>query len=290
MENDHMKSIRAPSICLFWLLLPIPAVAPAEDAPAAQQIMERAYQVYAGDDMVSRLTFTLRNGAVEKKQQLLMAYKAYGGRKGLHSKIIMFNESPPDKRNISFLAWIHAPEKNRKDDMWLYLPELRTVRKLTHQHKAGGHGQHDKDTGDDFSLSELQRFEMQPRDPGLDRHELQETENLSGQNAYKISSTPRDPDSSPYARIVHHITTDHWLPVRATYFDVSGAVVKRLTLEWQRLDDAWVWKRVTAVNPDNGRETTLEQEVIKLNTDLSDNIFTQRFMKLGVRTLLSRIR
>ncbi|HFD91663.1 MAG TPA: outer membrane lipoprotein-sorting protein [Gammaproteobacteria bacterium] len=285
-----MKTIHTVTRLTPWLLLLIPLVALAEETPNAQQIMARAYQVYAGDDMVSRLTFTLRDGETEKKLGLRMAYKSYGGKKGLQSKTIMFNEFPPDKRDISFLAWIYTPEKNRKDDMWLYLPELRTVRKLTHQHKAGKHGHHDKDSEDEFSLSELQRFELQPRDPALDHHELQGTEHVDGQPVYKILSTPRDDKDAPFGKIVYDITTDHYLPVRATYYDARGAVIKRLTMEWTPVGKAWIWKRVMAVNPNNGHETILEQDDVKLNTGLSDNIFTKRFMKLGARTLMSRVK
>lgn len=276
-------------LLILHLFLTSITVAAAEE-PTALQIMEKSYQVHAGDDMVSRLTFTIKDGGTEKKLGLLMAYKTYDGKKGLHSKIIMFNEFPPDKRDIGFLAWIYAPQKNRKDDMWLYLPELRTVRKLTHQHNAGGHGHHDKDTDDEFSLSELKRFELQPRNPQLDQYELQGTERVGAQTVYRILSTPKDMESSPYGKIIYQITTDHFLPVHITYFDHKGATVKRQTIEWLSVEDAWIWKKVSAINPGNGHETILEQDGIKLNTGLSDNIFTKRFLKLGARTLKNRVR
>ncbi len=279
-----------PASTFMALLLLTSALASADEDLTALQIMERAYQVHAGEDMVSRLTFIIRDGNTEKRLGLIMAYKAYEGKKGLRSKLIMFNEFPPDKRDISFLAWIYTPEKRRKDDMWLYLPELRTVRKLSHQHKPGGHGHHSKGVDDEFSLSELKRFELQPRNPALDKHELQGTERWGTQAVYRVLSTPRNMESSPYGKIVSQISTDHFLPLHITYFNHNGAIVKRQRTEWVNIENAWVWKKVSAVNPGNGHETILEQDDIKLNTGLSDNIFTKRFMKLGARTLINRVR
>jgi len=143
-------------ILVILLLLLAPTTESMATELTGLQIMQRAYDVYAGKDIFSRLSFTLKDrNDTEKKLGLLMAYKSYEGENGFHSKIIMFNQFPPDKKDISFLAWIYAPEQHKKDDMWLYLPELRTVRKLTHQHNANKHKHHDKDNDDEFSLSEL---------------------------------------------------------------------------------------------------------------------------------------
>ncbi len=280
---------RKTLVILLLLLAPTAGSMGAE--LSGLQIMQRAYEVYAGKDIFSRLSFTLKDrNDTEKKLGLLMAYKSYEGENGFHSKIIMFNQFPPDKKDISFLAWIYAPEQHKKDDMWLYLPELRTVRKLTHQHNANKHKHHDKDNDDEFSLSELKRFELQPRNPLLDEHVLLGKENIETQEVYKISSTPKNPESSPYNKIFIWVTTDHFLTIRKEYIDHRGTVEKKQAISWDNIGKAWVWEKVTAVNLHNGNETTLQQSNVKLNTGLTDNIFTKRFMKLGARSLIARVK
>ncbi len=281
-----MKTSRFFVLALLGLSL-LPTVSTA--APGAEEIIRRSQALDSGEDLFSRLTFTIETGKGEQKKfTLLMAYKNYAGKKGLQSKVIMFNQYPPDTRDVSFMAWLYAPERHKKDDMWLYLPQLRTVRKLSHHHDQQHH--HKQENEDEFSLSELQRFELQPRDIALDRHELAAVETLDGQETYKVVSTPLDPASSRYASIVRWITRDEYLPVRIEYLDQGGRPVKRQTIRWTRIGDAWLWDEVNAVNLQSGNRTQLRQTDIKVNRGLADNIFTKRFMKRGAGTLLAKIK
>ena len=282
-----MTSSHPTRLALVPLLLALlPGLAAA--APAAEEIVQRAQNLDGGRDLLSRLDFTIETRQGEKKQfTLLMAYKRYDGKKGLQSKLIMFNQYPPDSRDVSFMAYLYAPEQVKKDDMWLYLPQLRTVRKLSHHHDPH---HHKKDNEDEFSLSELQRFELEGRAPALDHHRLAGRETLDGHDTYKIISTPRDPGSSRYGAMVRWITSDEYLPLRIDYLDADQRPVKRQTIQWVRMDGAWLWREVRAVNLRNGNRTVLRQSDIHVNRGLPDNIFTKRFMKRGAGTLLARIR
>ncbi|MFQ5486863.1 MAG: outer membrane lipoprotein-sorting protein [Gammaproteobacteria bacterium] len=281
-----MKISISCALALLGLLL-LPTVVYAA-APGADEIIRRSQTLDSGKDLFSRLTFTIETRDGEhKKFTLLMAYKNYAGEKGVQSKVIMFNQYPPDTRDVSFMAWLYTPALQKKDDMWLYLPQLRTVRKLSHHHDPH---HHKKDNEDEFSLSELQRFELQPRDITLDRHKLAALETLDGRETYKVVSTPIDPASSRYASMVRWITSDDYLPVRIDYLDQSGRTVKRQTIAWTRIGDAWLWEEVSAVNLQTGNRTQLRQSDIKVNRGLPDNVFTKRFMKRGAGTLLAKIK
>lgn len=257
-------------------------------APPAEEIVKRSYEIYSGDDFVSRLSFTLEyDDNKSNRLTMLMAYKRYGGEDDLDSKVIMFNEFPPDKKDIGFLAWIYYPDAGREDDMWLYLPELRQVRKLTHKHDEHSH----EDTSSDaFSVSELNREELTPRPPGIDRHRLLGEDTIDGRAVYKIESIPRDPASSTYGKLVQWITRDTMLPVRIDYYDDAVTLLKTQTIEWLKQDDAWVWDRVVAVNRANGNRTILDQSEIQINIGLPDYLFTKRILKQGAQSFITRVR
>jgi len=284
-----MKTSNQFLMSLLLLMLPLLSATRALAAQLnAEQIMARSATAYDSKDLFSRISFTFsQSGTAEKKITVYMAFKDYHGKRGINAKIIMFNQFPPDKKDISFLAWLYAPETHRKDDMWLYLPALRSIRKMSHQdHKM----QHDDKNKDDFSLSDLKRFELQKRSPQLDRHQLAGREQLGAHETYKIISIPKNPGSSPYGKTVHWITTDNFLPIQREYFDRQGRLAKRQTIQWTTQNHTWVWKKVTAINLETGHQTVLQQTDVKVNSGLADRIFSKRFMKRGAGTLVAQIR
>ena len=284
--------MKTKNLLLTGLLCLTPPLLTTARALAAQidadEIMTRSAIAYDSKDLFSRISFSFAQaGTAGKRITLYMAFKDYHGKHGISSKIIMFNQFPPDKKDISFLAWLYAPKTHKKDDMWLYLPALRTIRKMNHQDH---HMQHDDKDKDAFSLSDLKRFELQKRDPQLDQHQLVGREQVGTHETFKIISTPKDPSSSPYGKTVSWITTDNYLPVQIEYFDHQGGRAKRQTIQWTAQNHAWVWKKLSAVNLKTGHHTILEQTDVKVNSGLPDRIFTKRFMKRGAGTLAAQIR
>ena len=235
-------------------------------------------------DLMARLTFTVQAAAGETRRFVqLMAYKHYGGRGGLAAKVLMFTLFPPDRRDISFLGWLYDPGAGRRaDDMWLYLPQLRAIRKLGHRHEPHHKA---KDSEDEFSLSELQRFELQPRPAAPDRHQDLGRDRLNGVPVIKILSTPREPDSTPYAAMRRWLDAGNHLPLRIEYLDGGGRTVKRVDFDWQQARGHWLWREVTAVNLRTGARTRLQQEIIKVDGGLPDKLFTKRYMRRGAAAL-----
>lgn len=259
----------------------------ASAAPPPGTIVTRSYENYSGDDLISRVTFTLEyDDGKTRRMTVVMAYKRYERHKDLASKVIMFNEYPPDKKDIAFLAWIYRSDSRKEDDMWLYLPELRQVRKLTHKHEAHSH----EDTSSDaFSVSELNREELTPRRPDLDHHRLLGEDSIDGDMAYRVESVPKEPGTSTYGKLIQWIAQDTFLPVRIDYYDKAGTLLKTQTIEWLKRGEAWVWDRVTAVNRVNGNRTVLDQSDIQINMGLPDYLFSKRVMKQGAQAFLARV-
>lgn len=281
------EKLRVAVLALLALL----AAAPAAGEPTAEEIARRAYEVYGGDDAFSRLHFSFEaEGRKASRLTVVMGFKRGGG-DGVDYRVIMFNEHPPDTRDVGFLGTFYREDTGREAEMWLYLPELRVSRRLTtHSHEHHGHAGHGpaEDAVDEFSVSELDHEELMPRWPDLDDHRLLGVEEIEGGAAYVLESVPRDPHSSAYARRVQWIGRDEPLPRRIEYYDEDGSLVKTQTLEWRRLDEAWVWGRVVAVNHLTGARTVLEQTDVRINAGLPDSLFARRALSLGASTFAGR--
>jgi hypothetical protein len=188
---------------------------------------------------------------------------------------------------VGFLGWLYAPGAGKQDDMWLYLPELRTVRKMGGMHDR--HHHHDDDGDETYKNSQLDREELSPRPPQLDHHRLLGMDTVEGLACYRVEGQPIDSRTSAYGRRITWVTQDHYLPVRIEYYDQDNRLAKRQSIAWQHRGDAWFWDEVNAVNIQNGRRTRLVQTDVKINSDLPDNLFTKRILAQGANSLLGRI-
>ncbi len=270
--------------------------APADEA---ESVMWRAYEVYGGDDTFSRLSFQMEiDGGKTSTVSLVMGFKRDAGEDAGY-RVIMFNELPPDRKDIGFLGVFHDPALGKEDEMWLYLPELRSTRRLTHQiqsndgrsghdHGHMGHMRHDS-VSDEFSASALNHEELMPRWPGFDRHRMLAIEDIDGRPAYKIESIPLDPESSTYGKRIQWIDRENALLLRIEYHDVAGTLVKTQTQTWRQNGDAWLWDRVTAVDHASGRRTLLEHTDVQVNLGLPDDLFSRRVLTRGGKAFEGRI-
>jgi hypothetical protein len=281
---------------VFLLLGQAVAMGAMAEAPAVsdgERIVRRSYEINGGHDSFSQLRFTFDQGRGKTSEvTLVMAFKRGDSGRDLDYSVIMFNRYPPDKKDVGFLGWFYRPETGKQDEMWLYLPELRLVRRMVH-----GHGGREdmstmihEDQNDEFAISQLNREELMPRWPGLDEHRLLGMDQVDGEPVYMVQSTPRDPKTSSYGKRIQWITRDDALPVRIEYYDEDMTLLKTEMLTWRRVGDAWLWDRVTAVNNVTGARTTLEQTEVRVNLGLPDSLFTKRALTLGVKAFEDRVR
>ena len=188
--------------------------------------------------------------------------------------MIFFNEFPPGDNGKSYMIWVN---ENTQDDEWMYLPELRMVRKVTHDESH-----HHNDKEDDFARSVLTQVNLVPREPDLDDHILLKDEDLNGHSDYVVESTPKqDSKNFPYQKTRRWISKDNFLPERIDYYGKDGELEKRQTIKWKRIGEAWVWEQVVGVDLVTNDRTVLDITDVRLNTGLKDEIFSARSMRLG---------
>ena len=259
---------------------------------SADQIMEKADAIYGGDDSVETVNFVFHQpGESERKLTYTMAWKKYKGNDFVR-KVIFFTEFPPDKRGEAYMAWFYPLKLHKEDDAWIYLPDLRSIRKIGHHHEA--HNGNDREK-DEFSKSVLKDEDLMPRAPNADKHNLLRTEQIDGKNYYVIENVPKHGAMPgmmgmemdyPYGKTVEWVDSDNFLVTRIDYYDTSGDVVKTQRIEWKKLGKAWVWSKLHAVDNKTHNETVMEISDIRVNVGLGDRVFTKRAMRLGLASVV----
>lgn len=243
---------------------------------SAADVVGKAYELYGGDDTVAELEFKFQvPGKSERRLAYTMAWKRYEDGE-FDSKVIFFTQFPPDKHGEAYMAWLYRPELHKDNEEWLYLPKLRSIRKLGH--KAHQHDEED----DEFSKSVLKHSDLVPRFPDADRHHLLRKEQIDGDDYYVIESVPKEKGGHyDYSRTVRWIRDGDFLLTRVDYYDDKQELLKQQRIKWQHIDEAWVWDEVVATNVKNDNKTVLEVTDVRVNTGLNDRIFTKRTMRLG---------
>jgi hypothetical protein len=243
-----------------------------EIALSAEEIVRRSEEVHPGKDHASKLIFTIRDQDGNERKEVLRRYwKGYNSKSDLDYKLIVFNEYPPDKKGNAFLEWSYKPGTGKDADRKFYLKFLNTVNRVPKGSEEG------------FASSDLKPSEMAPRPSRLDKHKLIKNEIIEGRPYYVIESVPKETDPSySYSKVVKWITKDNFLKERLEYYDLKGDLFKEQVITWKKIKDAWVWEKVVTTNAQTKVQTFLTINDIKVDTGLSEDLFTERAMRRGV--------
>lgn len=280
MISIQNKAVLAKLSATFVVFLCFFAMGVQADELSADAIMQKSYTVYSGDDSLSRITFIFQEkGVPEKKLIYTMAWKRFTEGE-YEAKVMMFREFPPDAKGVAYMGFFYTPNPSRNDDEWLYLPELRMVRKLSHSGPK-----HAKQ--EEFAPSELRQYDLMPRHPEYDTHQLLGAERIGGVDCYVIQSVPKSnaEEYYPYSKTVKWISKDNFLPLRVDYYNEHGKATKQQTSKWKKIGNAWMWEEVVGVNVLTANKTTLIVSDIRVNVGLTDASFSKRTMQLGIEGL-----
>lgn len=257
------------TVIVLWLSQSVGAA-----EPDAGDIFSRAYELKRVDDQVASLTFSFIEPGHDQRQVVYtMVWKNMRGKDGYDNKAMFFTESPADRRGIGYLGWLVPADSAEQDDEWIYLPELRTTRRIAHRDRD-----HTSDD-DEFGKSLLTREQLDPRPPGLDTHRLVDEKILDDSPHYLVASTPKQ--HSDTGTVIRWIDKDTYRIDRSQYFDAKGMEILDVRYLWTQVDGYWLWKTVTATNPVSQEKTVLEIDIRSVNSGLSDREFSKRILERG---------
>jgi outer membrane lipoprotein-sorting protein len=180
--------------------------------------------------------------------------------------------SPPDVKGTVVLTIEHA---EKDDDIWIYLPALKKVRRLISSNKK------DSFVGTDFSYGDVIGHKVEEWE-----HRLVKEEVIDNQPCYVIESLPKNEavkSNSGYSKRVNWIRKDNYVTIKGEFWDQAGQPLKTATFtDVQHVDPArnkWQPMRLEAENLQTGHKTVVEFQNFKVNQQIKDDFFTTRYME-----------
>ena len=272
-NGGSMKSIStAPAVMVIaGLAILFTAMPQQAHALTPMEIMEKNFIVNKYSDSVSQNTMTLTN-----KQGKQRIRKTFGTSKlqanGIDNmRMTRFLEPTDVKGTVSLL--IEHSEKD--DDIWIYLPSTKKVRRLISSNKK------DSFVGTDFSYGDV--IGHKPKEWN---HTLVKEEDVEGKPCYLIESTPKDAtikSNTGYSKRINWVQKDTFYTVKGIIYDESGELLKETRFSNYKIADAAKQRYqaflLEARNVQTEHSTEIRVDESKSNVGVKDDYFTTRYME-----------
>jgi hypothetical protein len=243
--------------------------APARAQEGAEEVLAcmRRNAPQAALVQTIELASTGRDGK-ERTQTAKLSVKR--GDDGL-GRLLLRVEEPADVRGTAFLLL----QKQKGSDMFVYLPELKRVRRVSARQLGG------KLLGSDFSYEDLQQLFAQGSEGETRR--LPDAEK-DGRAVYALEATPAKGSGSEYRKITSLVDRESCLPLEIVFYAKGEAPRKRLTVDPARITKegaVHVPRLVRLEDLERETESRLITHAVTIDPSLRDSLFTSTQLETG---------
>ena len=239
--------------------------------PTADEIMQKSLLSTKVLDSTTRSTFRLINAAGQQRVRETDGQTKLIAGTTDNRRLVNFL-SPADVHGTKTLLIEHSAAD---DDIWIYLPAMKKVRRLVASNKK------DSFAGTDFSYADVIGHKVEDWN-----HKVLRQEKLDGRDCYVVESTPRRPevaDNTGYSKRVSWIDKESYVAIRAEIYDLGGKLLKRTSAQdVERVDarnDRYQPMKLISENVQTGHKTIIEFSNFKANVGVGDEIFAARSLE-----------
>jgi hypothetical protein len=235
-----------------------------------KQIMQKSQDAMTVDGSESVSTLTINDGKGNQRvRKFSSATKKIS--KDLTKSVMRFLE-PADVKGTGILTFDY---KSKDDDMWLYMPALRKVRRIVSSEKTKSF------MGSEFTNSDI-------TNPNIDEYSYKLTgvENLNNIECLKIEITPAAKDIAKaygYSKKIAWIGKADYVARKNEYYDLDGKLLKVMNVKAVKLLDEKNKKYQTTnavmENMQNGRSSRFEIEKIVFNPNVKSEFFSTDYLE-----------
>ncbi len=243
----------------------------AQDIPSVDEIVDKANHMsyYQGETGKALVSMTITDSQNRTREREFTILRKNTDDKDEEQKFYVYFHRPADVRKMVFMVWKHI---ETDDDRWLYLPDLDLVKRIAAT---------DKRTS--FVGSTYYYEDVSGRNPELDQHQLVETTD----NYYVLKSTPKNSQLAEFAYYKTWIHRQTFLPIQTSYFDDQDNEYRKYTaMKVETIDGFKTVVQSKMEDLRTGTTTVNEYKDVKYNIELSEEIFTERYLRRPPREYL----
>ncbi len=276
-------------IALLLLAAPAPGLAEAIEIPDASEIEDaipeggsltgrELYDRFLKNKMhsaVQHLTVISTDpGGNDQETRFWVRWKDFrdendeAGEDGVVARTLVKFQYPQDMRHTGFLMIVHD---DKSSDQFVYRPSSRRVRRVN---LSGASVMGSDYTFDDIAFQEIENASYR-RLPD---------EEIGGVPVYVVEAVLKATVDSQYSRTLSYLEQEHYVPLRARYWDDAGVEVKELKAVYesvQEFDGVWVATISTMYNLKQRTSSTMYIEKLDPNPEIADQLFSTFRLQLS---------
>ncbi len=259
------------TVGLMIATAPLPDAMAAEgDKPTGLEVAKDSDKAQRADSEYNVMTMTLENSRGQQRIRTIEGYSHELSEDEEH-RFAKFLK-PSDVKDTTLLTYDYREED---DDIWLYLPALKKVKRILSSNKT-----------DYFMGSDFTYWDMENLDFTNWTYVLTGEETIDGVDCWIVEATPANDEEkkeSGYEKTVSWISKKDHLPRRVDFHDLKGRHAKRLTTADIRptsdTDPRPRAHKLTMENYVTKHKTVLVMEKLTLDVPVDEEIFSQRNMR-----------
>tara|TARA_B000000557_G_scaffold1474_1_gene1215 strand:- start:646 stop:1374 length:729 start_codon:yes stop_codon:yes gene_type:complete len=210
----------------------------------------------APDDLINKTVMILTNSEGKTRTHKMISKSKNGSEK----QIIWFME-PKDDRGIAFLKIEHD---NRDDEMRMWLPAFKKVRRISSKKKS------DSFMGSDLSFEDLSNRRLNSND-----YKRLKDARWLGIDCYVLETVPKKESKSNYVRHVSWIDKNHMNILKEQSFNKKNKLEKEKYFSYETRGKYQLIKKVIVENLIKKHATEITFSDIVINSGISDKIFNE---------------
>jgi len=247
------------------------AICIAQASLTADQIIERYKTATAIEDLQSTLAYKniSKKGRVQERKLEQYILKNENG-KDTYNFLLKF-VAPSDVKNTATLTIQHEQEE---DDQWLYLPVIRSAKRISASKKS------DRFMGTEMSYEDLSNYLSEPNEKYS--YELLGQDAVFGREAYHIVATPRSKTNTQYSKRELWIDSKTYLMTKCDFYNKKGKLNKRYTANDIRTIKGTDYSRAHFVSLQNlltNNTTEVRYEGFQINKGVDSGIFSRSYIE-----------
>lgn len=237
------------------------------DDTSALAIMQRSQAATRVNDSITSATFTLTSKDGTTRVRQTSGHTRLRSASSDNMRLVRFT-APADIKGTAILLIEHS---GADDDMWLYLPALGKVRRLSAANKK------DAFVGTDFSYADVMGYP-----PGQWAHKLLREDTLDGVPCHVIESQPVDDtvrQTTGYGKRMSWVAKTHHVALRIEIWDAAMQPLKRITaadVQAVGANGKWQAMLTEAENLQTGHRTAIRFDGFQADRNVPESLFTPR--------------
>jgi len=256
-KNRFIKTIII--LTLLFLIIFITFIESLGQELTGEEIISKVNELINQDTVQAKVKMTITTTSGQKR---IFVYDSYSKNKG--EKNLLRYIEPKRAKGQAILMLNYA------DDIWMYFPRTKRIRKLATNSKS------QKMEGSDFSYEDTGASDAFIEDFSSKKLGSEKKE---GYDCYKIEMLKKEGIESGYSHLIMWIIKDNFYPIAINYYDAENPKLLLKTLiqyDIKEIDGTPTAMKMVMYNKQENSQTSIEMLEVKYNIELDDSLFTAR--------------